>query len=103
MEQSNNNNNTSFKSHILLPVLCFLTLLVAILFIAVDDFINGLEPLIIWLYFGIVIAYLAIAIFDIITNKTKSKKMKNYIIVMISLTFISEILYAIFYIIARGK
>lgn len=101
MEQSN--NKTGFKSHILLPVLCFLTLLVAIFLITVDDFANGLEPLIIWFYFGIVLAYLAVTIFDVIIDKSKSKKMKNYIIVMIALTLVSDILYAIFYILTRGK
>lgn len=105
MEQSdkNINNNTSFKSHILLPVLFLLTLLVAILFVAIEDFIDGLEPFIIWFYFGIVMAYLAISIFDLITNKEKNKKLKTFVLVMIILTFVAEILYAIFFIIAKGR
>ena len=105
MEQSdkNINNNTSFKSHILLPVLFTLTLLVAILFVAVKDFIEGLEPFIIWFYFGIVLAYLAIAIYDLITNKEKSKQNKTFVLIMIILTVIAEVLYAVFYLIAQGR
>lgn len=101
--ENSKDNNIGFKSHILLPVLFVLTLTVAILFVAVNNFINGLEPFIIWFYFAIVMLYLVVAIFDLITNKEKSKKSKRFVLIMIILTFVAEVLYAIFYLIANGK
>lgn len=91
----------SFKTHILLPIIFAITLAVAIMFIAIEDFIVDLSPFIVWLYFGVVLAYVAVAILDLFINKEKSKKLKVFVIIMASLTIIASILYVVFYLIAK--
>ena len=95
------NNSPSFKSHILLPIIFILTLVVAILFIASDRFIEGLDAFIIWFYFAICIIYVVIALIDCFLNKEKSQKQKNFIILMSILSIIAAILYIVFYLIAK--
>ena len=70
----------SFKTHILLPVIFVLTVAVAIMFIAVKDFLVDMSPLVIWLYFGVVLSYTAVAIVDLFINKERSIKNKIFII-----------------------
>lgn len=91
----------NFKTHILLPVIFILTLVVAICFIAIDDFTEGLGNIIVWFYFGVVIAYCVVAIVDLKLNKDRTRKMRTFIITMLVLTFIAAILYATFFIIGR--
>lgn len=93
----------SFKTHILLPIIFVLTLAVAIMFVAVKDFIVDMSPLVVWLYFGVVLAYTAVAIFDLFINKERSKKNKIFVIIMAVFVIVSAILYAIFYLIAKGN
>ena len=93
----------SFKTHILLPVIFVLTVAVAIMFIAVKDFLVDMSPLVIWLYFGVVLSYTAVAIVDLFINKERSKKNKIFIIIMAVLVFISACLYVTFYLIAKGR
>ena len=95
------NNSISFKSHILLPILFALTLTFAIMFMVVDDFTDGLNQIIIWFYFGVVIAYSIVAIIDNFYNKEKAKKMKIFTTIMAILTIVADILYCIFYLIVK--
>ena len=67
----------------------------------IEDFIVDLSPFIVWLYFGVVLAYVAVAILDLFINKEKSKKLKVFVIIMASLTIIASILYVVFYLIAK--
>ena len=92
---------TGFKSHILLPIIFVLTLTVAILFVASDAFMEGLDAFIIWLYFAVCVIYVCIALTDCFINKDKSQKQKNFIILMSILTIIAAILYVVFYLIAK--
>ena len=93
----------TFKTHILLPFIFIITIAVAIMFIAVKDFIVDLSPFIVWLYFGVVLAYVAVAILDLIVNKERGKKQKIFIVIMSVLAIIASILYATFYLIAKSK
>ncbi len=93
----------NFKSHVLLPVIFVLTLAVAILFVANEDFIVDLSPFIIWFYFSVVILYLIVAIIDMILNKERTKKKKIWITIMIGCTLIAAVLYLVFYFIAKGR
>lgn len=95
------NKSISFKSHILLPVLFVLTLTLAILFKAIYNFTEGLSPIIIWFYFGVVFAYSIVAIIDNFYNKEKEKKMKIFTNVMAILTIASDALYCIFYLLVK--
>ena len=92
-----------FKSQIILPIIFALTLLVGICFLAVKDFIKDLSPIVVWLYFAVSIAYSIIAIYDAIVNKERVKKQKIFILIMCVLSIIASILYAIFFIIAKGR
>ena len=94
-------NNISFKSHILLPVLFVLTLTFAIMFVAISGFNEGLSPLVIWFYFGVVLAYSIIAIVDNFVQKEKSKWKKIFSNIMAILTIAVDILYCIFYLITK--
>lgn len=93
----------AFKTHILLPFIFIITIAVAIMFITVKDFIVDLSPFIVWLYFGVVLAYVAVAILDLIVNKERGKKQKIFIVIMSALAIIASILYATFYLIAKSK
>ena len=93
----------AFKTHILLPFIFIITIAVAIMFITVKDFIVDLSPFIVWLYFGVVLAYVGVAILDLIINKERGKKLKIFIVIMSVLAIIASILYATFYLIAKNK
>ena len=95
------NNSISFKSHILLPLLFALTLAFAIMFIAINGFIDGLSPIIIWFYFGVVIAYSIVAIIDNFYNKDKNKNLKIFSNIMAVLTIAADAMYCIFYLINK--
>lgn len=89
----------NFKTHIILPFIFILTTVVAICFVAINDFVVEQSKIVIWFYFGVVLAYCALAIFDIVTNKDKSKKIKIFTIVMLSLVLLSCILYVVLFIV----
>ena len=91
----------NFKTHILLPVLFILTTAIAVCFLAVEDFLVGIGPVVIWLYFAVSLAYSILAIVDVFINKEKSKKLKIFVLIMSALAVISNILYFVFYLIAR--
>lgn len=90
-----------FKTHILLPVIFALTTALAVSIMAVDGFLVDLGAVVIWFYFAVVLGYVGVAIVDLCISKTKSKKLKIFIVIMASLTLIADVLYAIFYIIKR--
>lgn len=91
----------NFKTHVLLPIIFIITLAISILFIANKNYFEDTDTWIFWFWFGVALAYTAIATYDLITNKEKSRKLKIFVIVMIGLNIIADILYVIFYIIAR--
>ena len=93
----------SIKSQILLQIIFVFTLAVALFFLLKDGFTDGLNPLIIWFYFGVTVIYEGLAIFDLIKFKEKSKGLKIFILIMLILSIVSSILYATFYLIALGK
>lgn len=92
-----------FKTQIILPILFIITLTVAILFLAVKDFIVDLNQLVIWLFFAVSIIYIGVAILDLFLYKQREKKQKVFIITMCALCFIASILYMVFYLIAKGR
>lgn len=92
-----------FKTHILLPIIFILTLVVAILFVADKTFIIDMEPFVVWLYFSMVVIYLGVSVFDLFTNKNRSKNTKIFIVIFAVLSLIAIILYLIFYLIAKGR
>lgn len=92
-----------FKTHILLPVIFIITTAVAVCFVAVDDFVVDLSPLIVWLYFGVVNAYIIVALLDLLIHKERGKKQKIFIIVMMVLSLISSVAYATLYLLAKGR
>lgn len=92
-----------FKTHVLLPIIFILTTIVAVMFLVVDDFLNDMSPFVIWLYFGVALSYISVAIVDLFINKERSNKNKVFVIVMAILSFIAVILYMIFYLIAKGR
>ena len=95
------NKVPSIKSHILLPIIFALTLTVAILFIASDDFLDGTDAFIIWLYFSICLIYVGLSLMDCYHNKDKKEKEKKFVIIMAVLSVIALILYAVFYLMAK--
>ena len=92
-----------FKTHILLPIIFILTLVVAILFIADKTFIIDIEPFVVWLYFAMVVIYLGVSVFDLFTNKNRSKNTKIFIVIFAILSLVAIILYLVFYLIAKGR
>ena len=95
------NKLPSIKSHILLPIIFALTLTVGILFVASDDFLEGTDSFIIWLYFSICLIYVGLSLMDCYYNKEKKEKEKRFVIIMAVLSVVALILYAVFYLIAK--
>lgn len=92
-----------FKTHILLPIIFILTLVVAIFFVADKTFIVDMSPFVVWLYFAMVVTYIGVSIFDLFINKNRSKNSIIFIVVFEVLSTIAIILYLIFYLIAKGR
>ena len=105
MKENNQQQTTlkQFKTHILLPFIFVITLAVAIMFISVKDFVTDLTPLIVYFYFGVSVAYSAIAILDLFVYKNKTKGLKIFVLTMIILNVIASGLYLTFYLIANGR
>ena len=101
MEEKKIENTIDTKSHILLPVIFLLTLIIAILFLASDSFMEGLSPIMVWFFFAVCLIYISIALFDCYKNTTKTQKQKSFIIIMSILSTISTILFIVFYLIAK--
>ena len=92
-----------FKSHIVLPLIIILSLVTAICLLAVEEFTDGLSPIVIYLYFSVAVLYTFLSVYDLFVNKEREKKAKVFITVLIALAFVSEILYLVFYLIAKGR
>lgn len=103
MNEQQESQMKPFKTHIILPILFIITLTVAIVFLAVKDFIVDLNQLVIWLFFAVSLIYIGVAITDLFINKQRGKKQKIFIIVMCALCFVASMLYMIFYLIAKGR
>ena len=99
--QENKPASLNFKSQILLPVLFIISLIVAIMFASVDGFIEELNAAVVWVFFAVGVLYLAVATYDLITSKEKTRKTKMFIFVMEILTTISLILYLVFYLVFK--
>lgn len=92
----------NLKSQILLPLIFILTLVIGICFVAVDDFTKDLSPIIVWIFFGVCLAYSVVAIVDTFISKEQKKpKQIVFIKVMAVLSIISTILYCVLYLIAK--
>lgn len=91
MEQKTTEVRFTKTSVFVLPIAFILCLVIGICFFAVNDFKADLNPLVIWLFFVVVIFYVGISIFDVISRKDV-KKLK-YIFVVASLAFMADIFY----------
>ena len=91
------NQTLNLKSQILLPVIFILTLAIGICFFAVKDFKEDLNLIVVWVFFGVCLAYSILAIVDTFISKEKTKNLITFIRVMAVLAIISTILYIIFY------
>lgn len=100
-KQNTQPSSMNFKTHIIVPFIFVITTVVAILLATSISFRDGLEPFIIWFYFSIVVCYLIVAIIEAYKSKEKSKKRKKFIYVMSALSFISAILYIVFYLVFK--
>lgn len=99
--QENKQKAINFKSHILLPVIFIITLVLSIMFAAVDGFTDDLSPLVIYFFFAVGLFYNITAIIDAKMSEEKSKKTKTFIYIMSILTAISSILYLVFYLLNK--
>ena len=102
MENLENKSSVlNLKSQILLPVIFILTLSIGICFLAVDRFNEDLNPIIVWIFFGVCIAYIAVAVVDTFISKEKKEKQITFIRVMSALSTISTICFIVFYLISK--
>ena len=95
------NPSLNLKSQILLPVIFILTLTIGICFVAVKDFKEDLSDVIVWIFFGVYIAYTTLAIVDTFISKEKGKKLITFIRVMSVLSILSTIAYIVLYLISK--
>ena len=105
MKMENLENKTpvmNLKSHILLPVIFILTVAISICFLVVDDFTKDLNTIIVWIFFGVCLAYSVVAIIDTYISKEQKKENQiKFIKVMAVLSIFSTIAYAIIYLIVK--
>lgn len=105
MKMENLENKTpvmNLKSHILLPVIFILTIAISICFLVVEDFTKDLNPIIVWIFFGVCLAYSVVAIIDTYISKEQKKENQiKFIKVMAILSIISTIAYAVIYLIIK--
>ena len=77
MKMENLENKTpvmNLKSHILLPVIFILTIAISICFLVVEDFTKDLNAIIVWVFFGVCLAYSVVAIIDTYISKEQKKE-----------------------------
>ena len=92
----------NLKSHILLPVIFILTVAISICFLVVEDFTKDLNAIIVWIFFGVCLAYSVVAIIDTYISKEQKKENQiKFIKVMAILSIISTIAYAVIYLIIK--
>lgn len=105
MKMENLENKTpvmNLKSHILLPVIFILTIAISICFLVVEDFTKDLNAIIVWIFFGVCLAYSVVAIIDTYISKEQKKENQiKFIKVMAILSIISTIAYAVIYLIIK--
>ena len=105
MKMENLENKTpvmNLKSHILLPVIFILTVAISICFLVVEDFTKDLNAIIVWIFFGVCLAYSVVAIIDTYISKEQKKENQiKFIKVMAILSIISTIAYAVIYLIIK--
>lgn len=97
LEKKNENKEFGLKSQIIIPIFFALTVIVTIFIIAKEDFSDGLAPFVVWTYFGVLLAYCGISIFDVCVKKERAKSEKIFILVMAILTIIASVCFVVFY------
>ena len=102
MEELNNKTTSiNLKSQILLPVIFVLTLIIGICFVAVKDFKQDLNEIVVWVFFIVCLAYSIMAIVDTYISKEKGPKLIKFIKVMAILSIVSSISFIVLYLVSK--